>query len=200
MRFIVLYQIYDAMHHKDPSRYWSVNIKDLVILSKKFHGVFQGRTISTANSEVLSQGFQMLIERGIDNYKNGIDPAKLITPQDVEQVFTILGGGTPYALADGRTAYELWQFGSSSGIQSKNSFSKRLVQFNKRIKFIVDNGFDYEKLINNLFPANGPGWISKGKSQLDDYLLMMNNPIARNMIPVYMDLSDIDLIIKLWNL
>ncbi|KKM22331.1 hypothetical protein LCGC14_1626410 [marine sediment metagenome] len=188
------------MHHKDPSRYWSVNIKDLVILSKKFHGVFQGRTISTANSEVLSQGFQMLIERGIDNYKNGIDPAKLITPQDVEQVFTILGGGTPYALADGRTAYELWQFGSSSGIQSKNSFSKRLVQFNKRIKFIVDNGFDYEKLINNLFPANGPGWISKGKSQLDDYLLMMNNPIARNMIPVYMDLSDIDLIIKLWNL
>jgi len=30
--------------------------------------------------------------------------------------------------------------------------------------------------------------------------LKVNNPIARNMIPVYMDLSDIDLIIRLWNL
>ena len=188
-----------SIHHKDPSRAWSIFIRDLLITRREYHGVYGStRQVSLQDTNVLLQGLEMLIERGIDKYKNGVNPNNLITQRDIEEIFSILGGGQQYRLNDGRTVLEWWQQGSSTGVQSQNTFKDRLVEFNKRIKYLVDLNHDYEALIDYLYPTYGPAWISKGRTQLDTYLYMMNHPHARRILHYYVHLEDIDYVRKTW--
>ncbi|NVM20071.1 MAG: hypothetical protein HWN80_20400, partial [Candidatus Lokiarchaeota archaeon] len=100
-----------AIHHKDSQRSWSIYIKDLMITTNRYHGVYGSLHITTQDTDILLEGMGLLIELGIDRYKKGSANWE-ITEKDIESVFTRLGGGSMYKISDGRTVLEWWKDGS----------------------------------------------------------------------------------------
>jgi len=186
-----------AIHHKDRARSWSIYIRDLFITSNRYHRLYDSSHISLHDTNVLLEGMHKLIELGSDRIRSGNGNWE-ITESDISTVFTQIGGGTEYRLSDGRTVLEWWQHGSLTGkqVNTGKDFMDRLGTFNKRIKYLVDSGQDYEKLINNFYPKNAPDWISKCKIQMDTYEWMSNN--RENQLHFYVHLEDIDLIRENW--
>ncbi|KKK44654.1 hypothetical protein LCGC14_0870390 [marine sediment metagenome] len=186
------------IHHKDRTIPWSVYIRDLVITSVYYHPVYggSGTAISSGDSEILSEGLQMLKKLGADRYKKG-QSDWAITIDDIKAVFTTLGGGTLYTLVNGRTVIEQWQQGSKSGVHPSRSFTQRLAEFNKRIRFLVDNNFDYEIWLNKFYSSNAPNWIIKGKIQLDQYEWMADK-LGYTSVMTYIHLEDLDFIQNTW--
>ncbi|NGX49978.1 MAG: hypothetical protein K940chlam5_01587, partial [Candidatus Anoxychlamydiales bacterium] len=185
-----------ALHHKDPTRMWSVFVRDIMLTSKIYHGAYPRLTspgrVSVQNTDVLLQGMNALIKQGINNYKKGVAVTDLVAENDIVAVF----GG--YTLNDGRTVLEWWKQGSLTGVKPLLNFDRRLELFNKRIEYLAKNGQDYEKLITYLYPSLGPNWISKGKLQMDTYLFMMRHPNARRQLHYYVHLEDIDYVQDTW--
>ncbi len=82
----------------------------------------------------------MLIERGTLKYQKGVAISDLIDETDIEEIFTVLGGGTQYRIGAGsKTVLEWWKDGSDTGVQSDRNFNRRLTEFNKRIAYLADN-------------------------------------------------------------
>jgi hypothetical protein len=69
--------------------------------------------------------------------------------------------------------------------------------FNKRIKFLVDSGQDYEQWINHFYPTNGPNWIDLGKVQMQSYQWMVEN---LKHLHFYVHLEDIDFVRNTWGM
>lgn len=187
-----MYQI----HHKDKSRYWSIYIRDVMIIDIRYHKLYDSAHISTHDTNILLEGMQRLIKLGAERYEKGLYDWK-ITDSDIEAIFAQLGGGTQYKLSDGRTVLEWWMYGSSvaSKVNTERTFSDRLEAFNERIEILTESGYDYEKLINELYPSNAPDWISKFKIQMDQYLWMANN---LRHLHYYVHLEDVNLVREMW--
>ena len=181
-----------ALHHKDDQRAWSIYIRDLMITSKKYHGFYLSPSITAQDTNIMQEGLNMLIELGVDRYKQGATNWK-ITDNDINAIFTRLGGGSMYTMSDGRTVLEWWKDGSSTGLKSDRSFGNRLNAFNNRIEFLADNKEDYEAWINKFYPINGPGWIDFGKVQLKSYEWMMEN---LKHLHYHVHLEDVDFLRK----
>ena len=189
-----------ALHHIDSTRSWSVFIRDLLLTSGSYHGVYTSSQVSTQDTKVLSEGMHKLMELGKSRYQNGVHVADIITEADIINVFTNLGGGSLYILNDGRTVLEWWKSGSMGPgrVHSTRSFGDRLYEFNKRIAYVEDNNQNFEMLVNYLYPTLGPTWIVKGQSQIETYLFMKNHPYARKQVHYYVHLEDIDFIRNTW--
>lgn len=188
-----------ALHHKFRLRSWSIYTRDLLITSQVYHNVYDSMAVSEKDVEVVSQGIQMLIEIGLENYKKGIDPP--ITKNDILKVFLQLGGGkNQYVLTDGRTVIEWWEQGSTARtrVQSAHTFSDRLEGFNDRIKFLADNKKDYKAWIDHYYNKYAADWLSKHEVTLNMYESMSRNLNSKRLLHQYLHLEDINLIRELW--
>jgi hypothetical protein len=198
-----------GLHHKERAKYWSVFIRDLLLANSYSHGVWSSRKFDDGqHADILQQGLQMLIERGTIRYQKGVEIPDLIDETDIEDVFTILGGGTQYSIPvtnpatssdETRTVLEWWKHGSDTGVKSSRSFQERLLEFNRRIAYLADN--NPEMLVTWIYPTIGPVWIDKGKDQMDVYLLMKNHPsvsVSEQVRKYYVHLEDVDLVRNNW--
>ncbi len=149
-------------------------MQDLILTSNRYHPVYDSQ-ILTEDQKVLLQGFQELIELGVENYKKGV--SQPISEQDIIRVFSRLGGGNRiYILGDGRNVLEWWRNGRpSTGIIADTSFNERLRQFNERIKFIADNGPDTERFLINYYRDHGSTYYPTAIRQVENYLWMAEN-------------------------
>ncbi len=184
------------LHHKDPTRRWSVFPRDIILTSSSYHGAYPKLTspgyVSVQDTDFLQQGMEKLIKNGLDKYKMKVPITDLVTEKDIIAVF----GSNK--MADGRTVLEWWKQGSTTGVKPTLPFSERLKSFNERVAYLAGNGQDYEKLINYIYPNLGPNWILQGKSQIDVYLFMSRHPAARTQLPLYFDIDDRDYINDKW--
>ena len=185
-----------ALHHKEVLRSWSIYIRDFILTTGKYHGVYRSSSVSEKDAQIVQKGLEMLIEIGLDNYKKSVDPP--ITSADINAVFKTLGGGSQYRLQDGRTVMEWWEHGSLSGGQSTRTFADRLEAFNGRIKYLADNNKDYKKLIGYYYSAPSSGWFSNFDITLKMYESMSINLNSKVLLHLYLHLEDIDFIRDTW--
>jgi len=82
-------------------------------------------------------------------------------------------------------------------VKTKIDFTKRLSEFNKRMKSLVDSNLDYEKWMNEFYPKNAPDWISKGKIQMDSYQWMAKR---LKHLHYYVHLEDVDFLRNTWSI